>query len=75
MASAVPASAQSDEAFPAPDGVSQLEGYTRSDGTIVLTDEAFCSFLLGSLWGDDKFTFRSLIDKTKKQKPAKAAAF
>jgi hypothetical protein len=41
----------------------------------VLSDEAFCSFLLGSLFGDDKLTFKRLIDRTKQQKPAKAAAF
>ena len=48
MSAALPVAAQPDEEFPAPVGESALEGYTRSDGTIVLTDTAFCSFLLGS---------------------------
>jgi hypothetical protein len=66
--------AQEREEFPLPDG-SQLDGYTRTDGTIVLSDEAYCRFLLGSLWGDQKLTFAALIDRSKKQKQALGAAF
>jgi len=75
LVSASPAAAQEYEEFPRPGVDEPLEGYTRSDGTIVLTDEAFCSFLLGSLWGSEPLTFAGLIDKTKKQKKARAAAF
>ena len=74
MMSAVPAIAQSEE-FPLPGSEAPLEGYTRSDGTIVLSDDSFCRFLLGSLWGSDQLTFSDLIDKSKKQKKARAAAF
>lgn len=73
VALTVPALAQGQEEFPGPGG-SELPGHTRTDGTIVLTDEAFCSFLLGSLWQDD-LTYVNLLDKSKKQKPARAAAF
>ncbi len=52
-----------------------VEGYTRSDGTIVLTDEGFCSYLLGSIWDEDELTFSALIDRSKKQKKARGAAF
>jgi hypothetical protein len=75
MSAALPVTAQPDEEFPAPVGELALEGYTRSDGTIVLTDTAFCSFLLGSVWEGEPLTFSGLIDKSKKQKKAKAAAF
>lgn len=75
MSVALPSVAQQNEEFPGPVGEDPLQGYTRSDGTIVLADEAFCSFVLGSLWEGEALTFRSLIDKSKKQKAAKAAAF
>lgn len=74
LALALPAMAQQTEEFPGPTG-SELEGYTRSDGTVVLTDAAFCSFLLGSIWEDDRLTFVDLLDRTKKQKKARAGAF
>lgn len=72
---ALPAVAQEDEEFPQPGAALPLDGYTRTDGTIVLSDTAFCRHLLGGLWGDDELTFTNLIDKTKKQKRARAAAF
>ena len=75
VAGALPVSAQDPEEFPQPGSDLPLGGYTRTDGTIVLTDEAFCRFLLGSLWGDDALTYAGLIDKSKKQKRARAAAF
>lgn len=49
MVAAVPVAAQTEE-FPVAGSDAPLEGYTRSDGTIVLTDDLFCRFLLGSLW-------------------------
>jgi len=75
MVVATPAIAQQTEEFPQPGFDTPLDGYTRGDGTVVLTDESFCRFLLGSLWGNDRLTFSDLIDKTKKQKKARAAAF
>lgn len=72
---ALPAAAQPNEEFPGPEPEQQLQGFTRSDGTIVLTDASFCSFLLGSLWQEDRVTFLNLLDKTKKQKKARSAAF
>jgi hypothetical protein len=72
---AVPAIAQDAEEFPHPNGDAPLGGYTRGDGTIVLTDESFCGFLLSSLWGEDELTFAGLIDRTRKQKKARRAAF
>jgi hypothetical protein len=74
VASSVAVLAQGEEEFPGP-GDQPLPGYTRSDGTIVLTDEAFCAFLLGSLWDQRELTFRDQIDRTRKQRRAKAAAF
>jgi hypothetical protein len=71
---ALPAIAQPSEEFPGPSG-SRLEGHTRSDGTVVLTDAAFCSLLLGSIWPDQRLTSIDLLDKTKKQKEARAGAF
>ena len=58
-----------------PDGEAPLSGYTRSDGTIVLSDESFCRYLLGSALGDRKLTYVDLLDKTKKQKKARSAGF
>jgi hypothetical protein len=52
-----------------------VQGYTRSDGTLVLTDEGYCSYLMGALWGEQELTFSELIDKSKKQKKAQDAAF
>ena len=52
-----------------------LAGYTRSDGTLILRNQDFCSYLLGSLWGADTLTFTDLIDRSKKQKKARKAAF
>ena len=72
---AVPVVAQEREEFPQPGSELPLDGYTRTDGTIVLADEAFCRFLLGSLWSGDELTFADLIDRTKKQKAARGAAF
>jgi hypothetical protein len=74
-AGAMPALAQESEEFPGPDAASPLAGYTRSDGTVVLTDDSFCRLLLGSLWGDERLTYADLIDKSKKQKKARKAAF
>ena len=75
VAGALPALAQDREQFPQPGSELPLDGYTRTDGTIVLSDEAFCRYLLGSLWSDDELTFADLIDKSKKQKAARGAAF
>ncbi len=75
LAGSMPAMAQDHEEFPQPGTELPLDGYTRTDGTIVLSDEAFCRHLLGSLWADDRLTYADLIDKTKKQKKAKGAAF
>ena len=52
-----------------------VEGFTRGDGTLILKDTDFCSYLLGSLWGEQQLTFTSLIDRSKKQKKARKAAF
>ena len=75
IATTMPAMAQQREEFPQPGSEQPLDGYTRADGTIVLADEAFCRYLLGSLWSDDELTFADLIDESKKQKAARAAAF
>ena len=75
MATTMPAMAQQREEFPQPGSEQPLDGYTRTDGTIVLADEAFCRYLLGSLWSGDELTFADLIDESKKQKAARAAAF
>ena len=75
LAGTLPAVAQDHEEFPQPGAELPLDGYTRTDGTIVLSDEAFCRHLLGSLWVEDRLTYADLIDKTKKQKKAKGAAF
>jgi len=75
IATTMPAMAQQREEFPQPGSEQPLDGYTRSDGTIVLADESFCRFLLGSLWSDDELTFADLIDGSRKQKAARGAAF
>lgn len=67
--------AQESEEFLVSDGEAPVSGYTRSDGTIVLTDESFCRYLLGSALGDRKLTYVDLLDKTKKQKKARNAGF
>jgi len=52
-----------------------LVGETRSDGTIVLSDADYCSYLLSELWGERELTFSGLIDESAEQQDAKAAAF
>ena len=67
--------AQESEEFLGPDADAPLSGYTRSDGTVVLTDESYCRYLLGTVVGDERLTYVGLLDKTKKQKKARKAAF
>ena len=67
--------AQDSEEFLGPDAEAPLAGYTRSDGTVVLTDESFCRYILGTVLGDERLTYVDLLDKTKKQKKARRAAF
>jgi hypothetical protein len=71
----VGAIAQEPEEFLGPDAEAPLAGYTRSDGTVVLTDESFCRYLLGASVGEERLTFVDLLDKSKKQKRARRAAF
>lgn len=83
--SAIPAFGQDAEPEVSPDPASAaferpsvgvpLAGDQRDDGIIVLADTDFCSYLFGEVWGNEKLTFRGLIDRTKKQKKAKKAAF
>ncbi|MEX1295758.1 MAG: PASTA domain-containing protein [Candidatus Limnocylindrales bacterium] len=68
-------SAQEPEEFLGPDAESPLSGYTRGDGTVVLTDESFCRYLLGTVVGGERLTYVGLLDQTKKQKKARRAAF
>jgi len=75
LVGALPVLAQESEEFLQLGSDIPLEGYTRTDGTIVLSDEAFCRHLLGGLWGGDRLTYVDLIDRTKKQKKARRAAF
>jgi hypothetical protein len=75
LAGALPTLAQEREEFPQPGSELPLDGYTRTDGIIVLSDEAFCRYLLGSLWSGSELTFTDLIDTSKKQKKARGAAF
>lgn len=75
IAASIGVVAQESEEFLGPDAEAPLSGYTRSDGTVVLTDESFCRYLLGSALGDRKLTYVDLLDKTKKQKKARAASF
>lgn len=67
--------AQESEEFLGPDAQSPLAGYTRGDGTVVLTDESFCRYVLGFAVGYEPLTYVQLLDKTKKQKKARKAAF
>ncbi len=72
---AIGVTAQESEEFLGPDAEAPLTGYTRNDGTVVLTDESFCRYLLGTVVGDQRLTYVGLLDKTKKQKKARQAAF
>ena len=79
---AFPALAQEEEGPTATEGGFErpsvgvpVEGDERDDGTIVLANQDFCSYLMSEIWGTDKLTYRDLIDRTKKQKKARAAAF
>jgi hypothetical protein len=74
-ATSIGAVAQGSEDFLGPDPEAPLAGYTRSDGTVVLTDESFCRYLLGTALGERELTYVDLIDRTKKQKKARSAAF
>ena len=74
-ATAIGVTAQENEEFLGPDAEAPLAGYTRSDGTVVLTDESFCRYVLGVAVGDEPLTYVQLLDKTKKQKKARKAAF
>ncbi len=67
--------AQESQEYLGPDADAPLSGYTRTDGTVVLTDASFCRYLLGTVIGDERLTYVDLLDKTKKQKRAKRAAF
>jgi hypothetical protein len=75
VAASMPVLGQEAEEFVGPDAEAPLSGYTRSDGTIVLSDESFCRYLLGSLWSERQLTYVDLIDRTKKQRKARRAAF
>jgi hypothetical protein len=73
---ATPAAAQEDQeelSLPAIDGT--VQGHLRSDDIVVLDDESFCTYMLASLWGTDELTFSRLLDRTKRQKKARRAAF
>ena len=76
-AGATPIAAQEDQdedlPLPAIDGT--VHGHLRSDDIVVLDDESFCTYMLASLWGTDELTFSRLIDRTKRQKKARRAAF
>ena len=72
---AAPVAGQEREEFPPADAGEVLSGYTRGDGTIVLDDASFCRYLLGSAFGDQRLTYLALLDKSKKQKKARAGAF
>lgn len=72
---AVPLAAQDEEQFPGSDPERPLAGYTRGDGTIVLEDESFCRFVLGTALGERRLTYVDLLDKSKKQKKARGAGF
>jgi hypothetical protein len=75
IVSSLPVVAQEAESFPGPDPEAPLSGYTRTDSTVVLSDESFCRLLLGSIWEDQRLTDVTLLDKTKKQKKARRSAF
>ena len=76
-AGATPIAAQEDQdedlPLPAIDGT--VQGHLRSDDILVLDDESFCTYMLASLWGTDELTFSRLLDRTKRQKKARRAAF
>lgn len=67
--------AQESEEFLGPDAEAPLSGYTRSDGTVVLSDESFCRYILGTAVGDERLTYVRLLDKSKNQKKARRAGF
>lgn len=71
----VPVAAQDREEFPLTADGEALAGYTRGDGTIVLDDASFCRYLLDAAFGDQRLTYLALLDKSKKQKRARAGAF
>lgn len=73
VAVALPIAAQ--EEFPGADPERPLSGYTRGDGTIVLDDASYCRYLLTAALGDERLTYVSLLDKSKKQKKARSGAF
>jgi hypothetical protein len=64
-----------EEDLPFPALETTLHGQRRSDDIIVLTDKSFCALVLGSLWGTDELTYTRLLDRSKKQKKARKAAF
>lgn len=72
---ALPVAAQEHEDLERPPIESPVRGFERSDGVTVLEDRGFCSYLLGALWGEDRLTFRDLINRSRQQRPAKRAAF
>ena len=72
---AVPGAAQDAEEFPVAEGQAPLSGTTRGDGTIVLDDASFCRYLLTAALGDERLTYVSLLDRSKKQRKARNAAF
>ncbi|CAN5515801.1 hypothetical protein BH24CHL9_BH24CHL9_15580 [soil metagenome] len=75
VALAVPVVAQEYEDYERPPIEDPVRGYQRGDGIIVLDDPGFCSYLLGAIWGEDRLTFRDLINRSRQQRPAKRAAF
>lgn len=74
-ASLAAAQAPEYEQFERPEPQAPVEGFARGDGTLILKDADFCSYLLGSIWGDDELTFAALIDRSKRQRKALKAAF
>jgi hypothetical protein len=75
VALAVPVVAQEYEEYERPPIEDPVRGYQRADGITVLDDTSFCSYLLGAIWGDERLTFRGLINRSRQQRPAKRAAF
>ncbi|CAN5583698.1 hypothetical protein BH23CHL8_BH23CHL8_24980 [soil metagenome] len=72
---AMPTLAQEYQEYERPPIEDPVRGYQRGDGLTVLDDRGFCSYLLGATLGDDRLTFRSLIDRSRQQRRAKRAAF
>jgi hypothetical protein len=72
---ALPVAAQEYEDYERPPIEAPVRGYERGDGVTVLDDRGFCSYLLGAIWGDERLTFRGLINRSRQQRPAKRAAF